>query len=143
MGRGGIAGGIVGLGIALLGSACAGPTRVAGRGETNLRGSVPVSDAWPHLLVAGPAVVLHMNLDARGGDVTVYRVVRLAGNDTDCGYGPQHDGDVVEMKHAALVVADNESLCATATRPAWVSWHARKSATPPALSATPVHASLR
>jgi len=101
-----------------------------------------VSDAWPHFVVAGPTVLLHMNIDARGGEVTVYRVLRLAGNSSDCGWGPQHDGDVVEMKHAALVVADNESLCATATRPTGLSWHAREPAAA-ARAPAPVHASLR
>lgn len=118
-------------------------TTLLGRREAELRGSVNVSDTSPHLLVTGPATVLHMNLEPKGGLVTVFRAVRRDGSVADCGSGPRHDGDVVEPTRGVLLVPENESLCATATRPALLSWHARPS-TPAAGAPETVHqASLR
>src|SRR5262245_35262694 len=117
-------------GLALVEVDCAGAaamTSIARPREAELRPTVAVSDPAPQLLVSGPVVVLHMSVDRRrGGAVTVFRAPRHDGTAADCRSGPQHHGDVVDATRASLLVPANESLCAIATRPALVSWHARQ-----------------
>jgi hypothetical protein len=114
-------------GLAFIGIGCATALGGASEFETDLRGTAGPPDSEPRLLVAGPAVLLHINADERRG-VTVFRVSRRDGTAADCIAGPQRTGDVVEMGHGAIYVSEKESVCATVTNGASLTWHAREGA---------------
>ena len=116
-------------GLALVGVGCA--TASGGRDEfaKDVRGTFAPSDPEPHLLVAGPAMLLHLSTE-HGQGVTLFRVVRREGTAADCVAGPQRKGDIIEMAHGSLYVTEKESVCATVADGVSLTWHAREGAHP-------------
>ena len=116
--------------LALVGMGCATSTG-GGTGEAgkDLRGTIGARDPEPHLLVTGPAVILHLDTERRSG-VTLFRVARREGTAADCVAGPQRNGDVIEMAHGSLQVSESESVCAMVTHGTSLTGHAREGTRP-------------
>ncbi len=112
-------------GLALVGIGCA--TAPGGKDEfaTDVRGTVAPGDPESHLLVAGPAMLLHLSTEHADG-VTLFRAVRREGTAADCVAGPQRKGDIIEMAHGSLYVTEKESVCATVANGVSLAWHARE-----------------
>lgn len=113
----------------MVGVGCATAPGVRDEFEKDVRGTVAPSDPEPHLLVAGPAMLLHLSTEHAKG-VTLFRVVRRDGTAADCVAGPQRKGDVIEMAHGALYVSKKESVCATVADGVSLTWHAREGVHP-------------
>lgn len=113
-------------GLALVGIGCATAPGGKDQFEMDVRGTVAPSDPEPHLLVAGPAMLLHLSTEHPNG-VTLFRAVRREGTAADCVAGPQRKADIIEMAHASLyVLTEKESVCATVTNGVSLTWHARE-----------------
>ena len=112
-------------GLALMGIGCA--TAPGGKDEfdKDVRGTVAPSDPEPHLLVAGPAMLLHLSTESVDG-VTLFRAVRREGTAADCVAGPQRKADIIEMARGSLYVTEKESVCATVANGVSLTWHARE-----------------
>jgi hypothetical protein len=111
-------------GMGLVGICCATPMGGEHRLETDLRGTVGATNSEPRLLVAGPGVLLHLDVDRRR-NVTLFRVARRDGTAADCIVGPPVNGEIIEMPRGSLNVNATESLCATVAQGATLTWHAR------------------
>ena len=120
------------MGLVLAGAGCA--SAVTATHRSDVRASAAVSNPEPRLLVAGPARLLHANIDRRAG-VTFLRVPLHASAEPDCrgGVALGWDGE------SDIEVREDEAVCVAVVHKTRISWHARPIAGAP----EPVqHASL-
>ena len=104
-------------GLALGAAAC-----VSVRAPADMRGRTALTGTEARLLIAGPARLLHVNADRSG--VTVYRVPRQEGTDTDCRavktqQAVDWDGE------SDLQIGKDETVCVSGRRLTQLTWHAR------------------
>ena len=86
------------------------------------RGSATRVGAEPRPLLAGPARLLHVNVDRRT-PFTLYRIRTEPGKSADCG-GARRDV-VVDLAQGTILVGKDETICVAAEEAAQVSWHAK------------------
>lgn len=107
----------------------------------DIRESVAIGDPKPRFLLAGPARLLHLDVERRG-PVVVYRVLRRDGTVADCQTDGVEGSAIVEITHGSLDVMNDESLCVTVGRHATLSWHAQSLTETPEFAQGRGHASL-
>ena len=110
--------------------------------RSDIRKSVAIADPKPRLLLAGPARLLHLEVERRG-PVVVYRVQRRDGTVADCQTDSVEGSAVVEIMRGSLDVLNDESLCVKVGRRASLSWHAQSLTDAPEFGQWRSHASLR
>jgi hypothetical protein len=88
----------------------------------------------PSMLVTGPALLMHVDVDAPADRLLLYAVARKQGTSADCGLGPT--GDSLRL-HAGrtnqvnlVVPADRAACVASESAQVSIRWHARRSETP-------------
>ena len=119
----------------LLGSAASGAGCATGSVRaSDLRGSAHLTSSAPRLLIAGPALLMHVDVERSVGVLTLYTAARRYGTDADCSAGPS--GETIPVRPSGtspldVGVAAGEVVClaAPAGRAA-LQWHARTSAGP-------------
>jgi hypothetical protein len=115
----------------VLAAGCASTSGGWSRGRQDLHSSASIAGDVPHVLVSGPAWLMHVNVEGRD-DLALYAVARKDGTDADCA-GTQ----VGERKHLKpgvpnlvnLNVPEGAAICVRTepdTRRATVMWHARR-----------------
>jgi hypothetical protein len=87
------------------------------------RGSAKRIGAEPRPLLAGPARLLHVNVDRRT-PFTLYRVRTEPGKPVDCA-GARRDAVIELDPGAAVVVGKGETICVAAEGTAQIAWHAK------------------
>ena len=109
-------------------------------GGHDLHASTRIAGAGAHVLVSGPAWLLHVNVDGRD-DLALYTVARKDGTDADCAGGLTVEKKRLRPGVSNLVnlsVAADETICIAPspnTRTASVMWHARRIDRAPAAGA--------
>jgi hypothetical protein len=97
----------------------------------DVRSSATIATTAPSMLVSGPALLMHVDLDSAGDQAVLYAVARKNGTAADCGAGPS--GDSLRLHGGRtnpvnLVVPAGQTACvASATAHASLRFHARKS----------------
>ncbi|MEO5770070.1 MAG: hypothetical protein ABIS92_17070 [Polyangia bacterium] len=117
---GGLAGGVLGA------SGCGGhvqSSRQATDGMREVRSSIAVGDSEPRMLLAGPARLLHVQVEKRKGVVAVFRAPRQEGTNADCRMPVWREEVRSTGKGGAIDVARDEVVCAQVARKARLSWH--------------------
>lgn len=115
------------LATGLAGQGCGGHLQQAHRqGEgRDVRESIAMTDREPRMLLAGPARLLHLQVEKRKGAVTLYRVPRQQGTSADCQATAGRDELPLPLFSEAMDVAQDEVVCAQVDRKTRLSWHAR------------------
>jgi hypothetical protein len=108
---------LMALGLAMA-AGCAHGSAVRSAAPTELRGSTRVAESG-RILVAGPETV-HASVDGPR-PVSLFVVDRVHGDDRDC-KDVLHPQSVSGSAH--VEVGAKQELCAVASRPALVLWHA-------------------
>lgn len=115
----------VGLTLVSMGTAgCAGRMQQPVAPSGDVRDSVALLDSQPRMLLAGPARLLHVQVDKRKGHVTLFRAPRQHGTSADCGAVPEPRQIVLAARPTSLDIGAGEVVCAKVERRARVSWHA-------------------
>jgi hypothetical protein len=121
--------------LALLGSAASGAGCATGSVRVgDLRGSAHLASSAPRLLIAGPALLMHIDVERSAGALTLYTAARRDGTDADCSAGPS--GETIPVRPSGtsplkIGVAAGEVVCLSAPAGrAALQWHARTSARP-------------
>lgn len=112
------------------GAVCATTPATLSRGK-DLHASARVGSVGARVLVIGPALLMHVDVDGRD-DLALYTVARKDGTEADCA-GPL-TGERKRLRPGTanlvnLSVADREVVCVAVepnTRTASVNWHARR-----------------
>jgi hypothetical protein len=107
---------LMALGLAMAAGCAHGPA--VGSAATELRGSTRVAES-ARMLVAGPETV-HASVDGPR-PVSLFIVARVHGDDSDC-QGVPNPRPVSTNAH--VEVGAKQELCAVASGPALVLWHA-------------------
>jgi hypothetical protein len=98
---------------------------------SDLRGTAHVSTPAPVVLIMGPVMLLHANVDKKAGaHFSVVRRHDTAMPDCDRGAPLAWDGE------SDLDVPSGETVCVAVARDARVSWHARRTPEPTGLRAS-------
>jgi hypothetical protein len=106
----------------------------SGESLRDVRSSATVATAAPSLLVSGPAMLMHVDVDAAGAaapNLVLYAVARKQGTDADCGAGPT--GDTIRLYAGRTnpvilaVPADQAACISSGGAPVSVRFHARNS----------------
>ena len=118
------------VGALAAGAGCA--TMSGGRsGGHDLHATTRVSGDAARVLVSGPALLMHVDVDGRD-DLALYTVARKDGSEADCAAAPSGErrrlqAGVSNLVH--LAVAADQTVCVAAvpsTRSGSVMWHARR-----------------
>ena len=97
----------------------------------DVRSSAAIATTAPSMLVSGPALLMHVDLDNAADQAVLYAVERKAGTAADCGTGPS--GDSLRLHGGRtnpvnLVVPAGQTACvASPSAHASLRFHARKS----------------
>jgi hypothetical protein len=96
----------------------------------DLRSSARLPTATPSLLVAGPALLMHVDLDDPDDQLVIYAVSRKQGTTADCGAGPAGDSLRLHPRRTnpvnLVVPADQVACVSSSSRRASIHWHARR-----------------
>jgi hypothetical protein len=96
----------------------------------DLRSSARLPSAMPSLLVEGPALLLHVDVDDPDDELVIYAVSRKQGTSADCGAGPAGDSLRLRPRRAnpvnLVVPADQTACVSSSKRRASIHWHARR-----------------
>ncbi|MEP6653035.1 MAG: hypothetical protein ABJA82_06725 [Myxococcales bacterium] len=107
-------------------SGCGGHLQSLGQatgGVREVRSSIAVADSQPRILLAGPARLLHVQVEKRKGTVAVFRAPRQDGTNADCRTAAPREEVRFTGKGGAIDVAQDEVVCAQVDRKARLSWH--------------------
>jgi len=117
--------------LAVGGCATTSEGHVGSMGGRDVHASAHFAGDGAHVLVSGPAWLLHVDVEGRD-DLALYAVARKDGTDADCTGGPTVEKKRLRPGQPNLVnlsVAADETICvasAMKTRSASVMWHARR-----------------
>jgi hypothetical protein len=96
----------------------------------DLRSSARLPSATPSLLVAGPALLMHVDVDDPDDQLVIYAVNRKQGTNADCGAGPAGDSLRLHPRRTNpvnLVIPSEQVACvSSSSRRASIHWHARR-----------------
>ena len=96
----------------------------------DLRSSARLPSTAPSLLVAGPALLMHIEVDDPDDQLVLYAVSSKQGTNADCGVGPA--GDSLRLhphrtNPVNLVIPAGQAACVSSSnRRASIHWHARR-----------------
>jgi hypothetical protein len=118
------------LGTLAVDAGCATASRGLSRGH-DLHATARVGSDGARVLVVGPAVLMHVDVDGRD-DLALYTVARKDGTEADCAgllTGERRHLRPGTANLVNLTVADHQLVCVAVepnTRTASVMWHARR-----------------
>lgn len=96
-----------------------------------VRSSATIATTAPSMLVSGPALLMHIDVDNARDELVLYSVARKQGTAADCGAGPA--GEALRLRGGRtnpvnlVVPADQTACVASPNAHASLRWHARKS----------------